>query len=279
MTDNWKNLEEEVKLLKNEIKQVLVDIKDRLDSQATVPVAQLSHKEVSASPADSAGAKDIAEGAKAPPLKAPDPVSSGNGNGYSRGNGNGNGNGFGNGNGNGHGNAYNKGNGNGYGNGNGHGYGNGHGNGNGYGNGYGKIGREAAPFNSLDGNFDADLDQKLNQILGVSKPPGYSLTGQPCTDLLTVATLSQWLASGVRKVGRERMLAVIDVYSTLGGFPPALTDILTKLLNSDEGDGHALKEGVSLLIEVDNLVNRSIVKPNEAAILSLFCNGKEAVHR
>ncbi len=121
--------------------------------------------------------------------------------------------------------------------------------------------------------------QNADPTAKMSQPNPCGQTGQPCTDLLTVATLSQWLASGVKKVGQERMLAIVDVYSKLGGFPQALTDILIKLLNSDEGDGHALKEGVSLLIEVDNLVNRSIVRPNEAAILSLFCNGKEAVHR
>lgn len=101
-------------------------------------------------------------------------------------------------------------------------------------------------------------------------------------DLLTVATLSRWLTNGMKQVGRERMEAVIDIYEAMGGLSPDLKEILLRLLRIHDGEGAPLSKTMAVLLELDNLQTRGRMDKTEAAILSLFLNGngrKEASHR
>lgn len=102
-------------------------------------------------------------------------------------------------------------------------------------------------------------------------------------DLLTVATLSRWLTSGMKQVGRERMEAVIDIYAAMGGLSPELKEILLRLLRIHDGEGAPLTKTMSVLMELDNLQTRGRIDKTEAAVLSLFLNNgngrKEVSHR
>lgn len=278
MADKWQALEEEMKLLKNEIKQVLIDIKERIDNPSAQASLQPNVKKVSLSPAAKAEEEPKVE----PTMPKMEPTNEKDDTGGPKimedkmisGNGNGNGNG----------------------------HGNGHSNGNGNGNGNGKAAQDAMPGTFKMGNISLQEDfnkmPRNPQMVPGNKDYGFGFNGSqpvneappatrgPSVDLMTVAMLSRWLANGVKKVGRQRMEVLVDIYSQLGGFPAPLRDTMMKLLNTDEGDGQSMHEGVSLLIELDNLVQRSLTDKNEAAVLSLFLNGngkngngKEAFHR
>lgn len=234
MADKWQAIEEEMKLLKNEIKQVLIDIKEKLDTAGAMHPGAI--KVVAATPEKAPAEAPCAAVKLEPASAAPTPVSSGNGNGH------------------------------------------------------GKAAEdileaagELAGMEPHNGNGNGKAREVSAASPKAARPASdaASLAGKPAADLLTVAMLSQWLANGVKKVGRQRMEALLDIYGQLGGLSAPLKDSLMKLLNTDDGDGQAMREGISLLVEVDNLMHRSLTDRSEAAILSLFLNGngKEAYHR
>jgi len=94
-------------------------------------------------------------------------------------------------------------------------------------------------------------------------------------DLAAVAALSRWLGSGVHKVGKQRMEAVVEIYAMLGGLSPGLKDVLCRLLSLDDGEGLALRDCIAMLIELDSLMWRTRAGRGDAAILSFFMHGKE----
>ncbi len=93
-------------------------------------------------------------------------------------------------------------------------------------------------------------------------------------DLAAVAALSRWLGSGVHKVGKQRMEAVVEIYAMLGGLSPSLKDVLCRLLSLDDGEGLALRDCIAMLIELDSLMWRTRAGRGDAAILSFFMHGK-----
>ncbi len=94
-------------------------------------------------------------------------------------------------------------------------------------------------------------------------------------DLAAVAALSRWLGSGVHKVGKQRMEAVVEIYAMLGGLSPGLKDVLCRLLSLDDGEGLALRDCIAMLIELDSLMWRTRAGRGDAAILSFFMHGKQ----
>jgi hypothetical protein len=76
-------------------------------------------------------------------------------------------------------------------------------------------------------------------------------------DLAAVAALSRWLGSGVHKVGKQRMEAVVEIYAMLGGLSPSLKDVLCRLLSLDDGEGLALRDCIATLVELDSLMWRT----------------------
>ena len=235
MAEKWQALEEEMKLLKNEIKQVLIDIKERIDNPSAPPTLQSNVKKVSLSSWGKAADEELKVEPTTPKLETVDDKSEVMGTKMIEDE---------------------------------------HTNGNG--NVHGKANQDLMGTTIKMGNVPGPNGNGFHNSSPFGSQPvtqSSSLTGKPSTDLVTVAMLSRWLANGVKKVGRQRMEVLVDIYSQLGGFPPTLRDAMMKLLNTDDGDGQSMNEGVSLLIEVDNLMQRSLTDKNEAAILSLFLNG------
>lgn len=238
MADKWQAIEEEMKLLKNEIKQVLIDIKEKLDTAGAMHPSAI--KVVAAAP-EKAPAEAPCAAVKLEPASAA-PGSNGNGNGHGR--------------------AAED-----------------------IIEATGELAGVPAPHgNGKAHEIPAAAPERSGPAGSRAARPASDAgiqSAKPAADLLTVSMLSQWLANGVKKVGRQRMEALLDIYGQLGGLSEPLKDSLMKLLNTDEGDGQAMREGVSLLVEVDNLMHRALTDRSEAAILSLFLNGngKEASHR
>ena len=97
-------------------------------------------------------------------------------------------------------------------------------------------------------------------------------------DLVTVALLAPWVESSISRVGRERLKLLVEIYESVGGLHGQHKEVLLKLITldgRDVADGNVpLKECLRMLVELDNLLSRSRFDPNGAALLSLFLDGK-----
>lgn len=96
-------------------------------------------------------------------------------------------------------------------------------------------------------------------------------------DILTLATFSRWLNSGMNRLGKERMQEIIEVSASMGGISSTMRDILLRLLQMDNGQGYIVKESLSVLIDLDNILTRNKKSREESAVLSLFINDRDEI--
>ena len=52
-------------------------------------------------------------------------------------------------------------------------------------------------------------------------------------ELLTLFTLAPWLDDGISRIGRKRLKAIVEVYATTGGLSPQLKEGLLQMINMD----------------------------------------------
>ena len=90
-------------------------------------------------------------------------------------------------------------------------------------------------------------------------------------DLLIVATLASWIEDGASRIGRERLQSLVDIYSTMSGVSSQLHEILTKLITLDgtpnPADPVTLRACMRVLVDLDSLLQRSRVDHTSAALL------------
>lgn len=102
--------------------------------------------------------------------------------------------------------------------------------------------------------------------------PATESAGADVTDLLTVATLASWIEEGVARVGKERLQALIDIYVAMGGVSSQMHEIITKLItldgNQEPTETVTLKECMRLLVDLDGLLWRSRTNNVNAALLN-----------
>ena len=95
------------------------------------------------------------------------------------------------------------------------------------------------------------------------------------TDLATLATLGNWADRSARKVGRERVEAILEVYQVTGYLPQNLKEVLLKLLSLDNAPVNegavSLRDCITVLLELNGIVIGH--SKTEAAMLSLLVNG------
>ena len=114
-----------------------------------------------------------------------------------------------------------------------------------------------------DAGLGPDLESEPQDPASVA-PPGVG-TGEPGrglekrSDLLTVFTLGSWLEDGLRRIGRKRLRAIIEVYATTGGLSQPLQEALLQIISIDgTTDGPkakvSVKECLHLLAELDSLL-------------------------
>jgi len=95
-------------------------------------------------------------------------------------------------------------------------------------------------------------------------PAAGGASGNQVLDLLTVSVLAQWLARAIPAVGREQIGKLVEIYDITGGLPPRLKDtmlLLADLCAGDDPEGDSAKTesvpaavSVQLLIELDSLL-------------------------
>ncbi|MBF8266824.1 MAG: hypothetical protein HW388_332 [Dehalococcoidia bacterium] len=102
-------------------------------------------------------------------------------------------------------------------------------------------------------------------------------------DLLTVATLAPWVEEGIARVGRERLESIVGLYSSLGGLSAQLKEVLLVLISFEHDNGERgqvpLRECLRVLAELDDLLWRSRSDRARAVLLSVLLKGTESCHR
>lgn len=91
-------------------------------------------------------------------------------------------------------------------------------------------------------------------------------------DLTTIAGLTQWVGDSVKKLGRERTEAILDISEMVGHVPPDLKKILVGFINRapDESDGNpTTRDYIATLIQLESLLGMNS-KSDELALLSIL---------
>ena len=91
-------------------------------------------------------------------------------------------------------------------------------------------------------------------------------------DLTTIAGLTQWVGDSVKKLGRERTEAILDISEMVGHLPPDLKKILVRFINRtpDESDGNpTTRDYIAILIQLESLLGMNS-KSDELALLSIL---------
>lgn len=104
--------------------------------------------------------------------------------------------------------------------------------------------------------------------------PVASANGGEAADMLMVATLAPWLEESISRIGHGRLKSIVEVYASMGGFSEQLKEVLLQLIDLDGGDRAdnqvSLKECLRVMAELDNLVWRSRYDRTGAAVLSAY---------
>lgn len=91
-------------------------------------------------------------------------------------------------------------------------------------------------------------------------------------DLTTIAGLAQWASNSIRRVGKERVVAIVEVYQKSGLISPSIAEILLKLINLAEEEKLekkvTMKDCIAVFVQLDSVLGRGY-KP-ESAVLSIL---------
>lgn len=97
-------------------------------------------------------------------------------------------------------------------------------------------------------------------------------------DLITVVSLGPWLEDGVRRIGRKRVRSLLDVYTAIGGISTALRDVLAILVSLDDRPAktRAVSVGESLrfLVDLDDLIWRGRQDWRRAVLASMVAGAR-----
>ena len=91
-------------------------------------------------------------------------------------------------------------------------------------------------------------------------------------DLTTIAGLTQWVGDSVKKLGREKTEAILDISEMVGHVPPDLKKILVRFINRtpDESDSNpTTRDYIATLIQLESLLGMNS-KSDELARLSIL---------
>ena len=101
-------------------------------------------------------------------------------------------------------------------------------------------------------------------------------------DLATIAGLAQWAGSGITRIGRKRIEAIVKICQMIGHLQPGLDEVLIELTHLVEGDAPVaqvtMRDCIGALVQLDSLLGQS--GSSGAALLSLFLDdAEESTHR
>lgn len=112
---------------------------------------------------------------------------------------------------------------------------------------------------------------------------GHNGNGSVEMDLLSLGLMSEWLRDGIRRIGKQRLEALIEIYEMMQGIPPSLKDIVIRLIHLDATDGPANGNGatimdcIDVLVRLDGFLMHNHNNKAEVAALSMLLSQKEVM--
>ncbi len=97
--------------------------------------------------------------------------------------------------------------------------------------------------------------------------------GDGKVDLVTIAGLTQWAMDTVKRLGREKTETILEISEIAGLLTPEVKNVLTKFADRtlDDYDGNATTQDyIATLIELEKLLGRNN-RSEEMALLSIIC--------
>lgn len=91
-------------------------------------------------------------------------------------------------------------------------------------------------------------------------------------DLSSVLRLARWVGNGIRKVGRERLEKLLEIYHMAGYLSPNLKEVILKLIRlaeENEPTGKVtMKDCIMVLLQLDELIKE--MPKSDLSLLSLL---------
>jgi len=145
----------------------------------------------------------------------------------------------------------------------------------------------AADPTQADNTGDEDDDEE-DMPQAMVKPPSKGAnkkkkeqstsSGKTKYDLMVVAGLTQWIDQSTARLGKERAEALVEMSYTMGRLPEDLKDALVKMvrITKNESNGHNVtaSDYLAILAQLENLLGKSEIQDN--ALLSLISMMKES---
>ena len=92
-------------------------------------------------------------------------------------------------------------------------------------------------------------------------------------NLMTLIGLVRWVEKSIKKVGKERVQAVVEIYRTAGYLPASCKDIIPQVIRlaEDEKPDGAITMGdsINVLLQLDSLLGGKF-KTESAVLSTLF---------
>ncbi|MBI2857638.1 MAG: hypothetical protein HYX90_01060 [Chloroflexi bacterium] len=93
-------------------------------------------------------------------------------------------------------------------------------------------------------------------------------------DLVSVAMLGSWAEEAIRKIGRERLITIVEIYESMGGLTGAMKEVLLRLISLDKSGAPAspapMKDCLRVLVDLDTAIWRSQFDKSNAALVTIF---------
>ncbi len=92
----------------------------------------------------------------------------------------------------------------------------------------GLPGQDELPYSGLDEREAVNQSIKETQ----TAPPPNKNQGTSQVDLVMLATLTPWIESSIQKIGKARVKSVVDLYASIENVPPQLKEIVHQFISS-----------------------------------------------
>ena len=105
------------------------------------------------------------------------------------------------------------------------------------------------------------------------KKTGNGSDGDGKVDLVTIVGLTQWVVDTVKRLGRQKTETILEISGIAGLLAPEVKNVLTKFADrtSDDYDGSATTQDyIATLIELEKLLGMND-RSEEMALLSIIC--------
>ncbi|MDD5189769.1 MAG: hypothetical protein PHE50_01860 [Dehalococcoidales bacterium] len=121
-----------------------------------------------------------------------------------------------------------------------------------------------------------DIDDNNNGVLEPEtdmKIPAVP-NGNKKINMILIAEMAQWVNESVKKLGHEKTEAILDVIEVAGYLKPELKNILIKLAKripaEDIAKTSSTQDYIALMLRIEDLVGMNS-RSNELGLLSIFC--------